>query len=372
MMSYEDEAAMQPRELKKLVDPHMAYLCAAVEIGVLKAFIDWKVFDHIPDNGSISSERLAERIGGEQELLDRTVPLLTAQGILEAPKPDHVAHTERSRSYKTGELGAGTVTHLHNCFIRSMAHFPAYLALHGFGSPKSAQVTPFGMATGHPNGSLYDIIGADDQLSKEFDSYFGRLSKVFPMHGVYDLSWMQKQADVTTKEGRPLFVDIGGSNGHALRDILQDHPWLPAERCAVLDRPTTIEHTRAELDEGIKSIRLVAGNALETLPPPVQGALVYQLRRILNDFPDDDVRRFWKALREAAAPETRVFVVEELLQANCNASHAATQDVGMMLVGGKRRSAQMHGTLAAEAGFRLERTLPETHHDCSVLEFVVA
>ncbi|CAE7195505.1 hypothetical protein PTT_15810 [Pyrenophora teres f. teres 0-1] len=364
-------AAAQHLQLKKIMGPNMAYLCTALEIGVLKAFIDWKVFDHIPDDGSISSASLAEKIGGEQELLDRTLPLLTAQGILQAAEADHVAHTERSRTYKSDELGAGFITHMHNCFVRSMAQFPAYLALHGFSSPKDANTTPFGMATGNPNGNVYDIVAADAKLSKDFDSFVARTSKVFPMHGVYDLSWMQKQADTTSKEGRPLFVDIGGSNGHAVRDILQDHPWLPAERCAVLDRTSTIEHTRAELDEGIKSIRLVAGNALEMLPPPVQGALVYQFRRILNDFPDNDVRRFWKAVREAAAPDTRVCVVEELLQEKRNA-YAVAQDLSMMLVGGKRRSVQMHVALAAEAGFQLGRTFPDTHNDCSVLEFVVA
>ncbi|KAE8858943.1 hypothetical protein PTNB73_08423 [Pyrenophora teres f. teres] len=324
-------AAAQHLQLKKIMGPNMAYLCTALEIGVLKAFIDWKVFDHIPDDGSISSASLAEKIGGEQELLDRTLPLLTAQGILQAAEADHVAHTERSRTYKSDELGAGFITHMHNCFVRSMAQFPAYLALHGFSSPKDANTTPFGMATGNPNGNVYDIVAADAKLSKDFDSFVARTSKVFPMHGVYDLSWMQKQADTTSKEGRPL----------------------------------------AELDEGIKSIRFVAGNALEMLPPPVQGALVYQFRRILNDFPDNDVRRFWKAVREAAAPDTRVCVVEELLQEKRNA-YAVAQDLYMMLVGGKRRSVQMHVALAAEAGFQLGRTFPDTHNDCSVLEFVVA
>lgn len=362
-----DDTAAQ---LKKLLDPNMAYLCTALDMGVVKAFIDWKVFDHIPDDGSISSAKLAKKIGGEQELLDRTLPLLTAQGILEAPQVDHVAHTERSRSYRSGELGAGMLTHMHNCFVSAMVQFPSYLALHGFASPKNGNITPFGMAAGHPNDNVYEIIAADPKRSKEWDSFIGRTSKVFPMHNVYNFSWMQKQADISNNEGRPLFVDIGGNNGHAVRDILQAHPWLPAERCAVFDRAPTIEHTKAELDEGIRSIRLVAGNALETLTPPVQGALAYQFRRILNDLTDDDVRRCWKAVSKAAAPDTHVYVVEELLQENRNA-FAVTQDIALMLVGGKRRNAQMHAALAAEAGFRLERTFPDTHNDCSVLEFVV-
>ncbi|KAH8726363.1 hypothetical protein GQ44DRAFT_738836 [Phaeosphaeriaceae sp. PMI808] len=347
----EDSTALH-LQLKSAVGPNIGYLCTVMEIGVLKAFIDWKVFDHIPDEGQISASSLAEKIGGEKELLDRTLPLLTTLGILAAPETDHVAHTDRSRLYKSDQIGAGFLTHMHNLFVRSISHFPAYLALHGFSSPMNSKVTPFGLATG-------------------FDSFVGRTSKVFPMTGVYDLSWVKQLPGATSKEGRPLFVDIGGSNGHALRDILQDHPWLCAERCAVFDRAPTIEATRANLDDKIKSIRLVAGSVLDTVPPPAQGSLIYQFRRILNDFADDDVRRCWKTLRTVAAPDTRVNVVEELLQANRN-TYAIAQDLSFMMVGGKRRNAQMHAELAAEAGFKLNRTFPDTYNDCSVLEFVLA
>ncbi|KAF1846065.1 S-adenosyl-L-methionine-dependent methyltransferase [Cucurbitaria berberidis CBS 394.84] len=331
-----EHAVAQHLQLKNAVGPNVAYLCTAMEIGVIKAFIDWKVFDHIPDEGQISSSSLADMIGGEQELLDL--------GPDRGGFPD--AHAQ-------------SLHPLHGSF-------PAYLALHGFSSPKHAQVTPFGMATEHPNENVYEIIAGDPKLSKEFDSFIGRASKVFPMNGVYDLSWMQKQAAAT--RDRPLFVDIGGSNGHALRDILKDHPWLSAERCAVFDRAPTIEHTRANLDDSITSIQLVAGSVLDVLPSPVQGALIYQLHRVLNDFPDDDVRRCWKSLRTAAAPDTRVNVVEELLQANRNVA----QDISLMLVGGKRRNAQMHAALAGEAGFKLNRIFPDTYNDCSVLEFLLA
>ncbi|KAF1828571.1 S-adenosyl-L-methionine-dependent methyltransferase [Decorospora gaudefroyi] len=371
MATQGDGSAAKHLQLKKAVGPNMAYLCTAMEIGVLKAFIDWKVFDHIPDHSQISSAGLAEKVGGQQELLDRTLPLLVATEILTAPEPGCVAHTDRSRLYKSGQLGAGFLTHMHNLFIGSIAHFPAFLAAHGFSSPKDALVTPFGLAAGHPNQNVYDIIAADAKLSKDFDSFVGRASKVFPMRGVYDLSWMLERTDTTSKFGRPLFVDIGGSNGHALWDILQDHPWLPAERCVVFDRAPTIKETRANLDEGIKSIQLVAGSVLDTFPPSIQGAMMFQLRRILNDFPDDDVRKCWKSIREAAASDTRVNVVEELLQANRSA-YAVAQDLSLMLIGGKRRNAQMHADLAAEAGFELSRTFPDTYNDCSVLEFVLA
>ena len=110
------------------------------------------------------------------------------------------------------------------------------------------------MATEHLNSNVYDIVAADPKLSKDFESFVARTLKVFPMHGVYDFTFMQKQADTTSTESRPLLVGIGGSKGHAVRDILHDHPWLPHERCAVFDRAPRIKHIRTELDEGIELI----------------------------------------------------------------------------------------------------------------------
>lgn len=368
-----DDEAAKHLQLKKAIGPNIDYLTTVVEVGVLKAFIDFKIFDCIPDTGAISPSELATKVGGQKELLDRTLPLLVAASILQNPQDDMVAHTERSRSYRSGELGAGFLVHMHNFFVRSMAIFPEFLAQHGFRSPTDAQVTPFGLATGNPNKNAYEIVGGDVKLSKDFDDFVGRTSKVFPMTGVYDLQWMQDipEVNVTSRTGRPLFVDIGGSNGHAVRDIVNDHPWLLAERCAVLDRAPTIENTRASADDSIKGIQLVAGSVLEAIPRQVQGALSYQLRRILNDFADDNVRQCWKVLKEAAAPDTRVYVVEELLQANRNA-YGIAQDLSMMLIGGKRRNSQMHAELALGAGFKLARRFPDTYNDCSVLEFVLA
>lgn len=142
MTIHQEGAEAQHLQLKNAVGLDVAYLCSAMEIGVLKAFIDWKVFDHIPDEGQISSSSLADKIGGEQELLDRTLPLLVAAGILAASETGHITHTDRSRLYKSGQIRAGFVTHMHNLFTRSMAQFPAYLAQHGFGSPQGCPDNP--------------------------------------------------------------------------------------------------------------------------------------------------------------------------------------------------------------------------------------
>lgn len=373
-MAANDTVPAQNVTLGKTLAPAMGYLSTAVEIGVLKAFVDWKVFDHIPESGEISVSELAEKIGGQQELLDRFIPLLIATGHLEAPAIGRVAHTEKSLLYRSDQITSSFLTHIHNIVVGPMAQLPKYLATYGFASPKHASQIPFGFSNGRPDQSEYEILAADPKLNKEFNHFISRVGKVYAMNGVYDFSWMKEQLGNSSPpldQTRPLLVDVGGSNGLALRDILRDHPWLPVERCAIFDRPSTIAETRASLDPEIKSIKLVEGDAFSSFPAPVHGAFVYQLRRILNDFPDEDVLRCWKAVREASKPDTIVYVVEELLQPRSNA-YAVAQDISLMLVGGKRRDVGMHAILAGKAGFKLNRVFPEQRDDCSVLEFIVA
>lgn len=357
-------------QLRQSLGPAVGYITAIVEIGILKTFIDYKVFDLIPDSGSISLSELAHKTGSEYEILERLTAYLVAAEFLTSPFPDHVAHTEKSLSYRTDKIHAGFLVHVFNMLFRPMAHLPAYLEKHGFASPKHADITPFGLAWGHPNKDVYGILEAEPALANVFNSIVGRSGALYPMKGVYDFSWIRQQVGSLDRE-RPIFVDIGGSSGLALRDVLSDNPFIPAERCAVFDLPKAIDNAGSNLDSTLKTVQLVPGSIFDPLPPAVRGSLVYQFRRILNDFPDEDVLRSWETVRAASASDTRVYVVEELMQANRTTFQIA-QDVTFMLVGGKRRTVDMHAKLANAAGFRLNAQFSDVGNECAVLEFVLA
>jgi hypothetical protein len=109
-------------------------------------------------------------------------------------------------------------------------------------------------------------------------------------------------------------------------------------------------------------------------PESVRGALVYQFRRVLNDFPDKDVVKALKTVRAAAAPDSRVLIVEEMLNPKRIALNVGI-DIALMMAAGKRRNAAMFSTLAEGAGFRLNGEFLNVNSefdDFGVLEFVVA
>ncbi|KAH6844671.1 S-adenosyl-L-methionine-dependent methyltransferase [Chaetomium sp. MPI-CAGE-AT-0009] len=356
--------------------PVVSHFATMVEMGVLKTFVDYKIFDAIPDDGDISLTELGQKVGADPELLQRFANYLIIAAFLDSPAAGRVAHTDKSRSYKSTEFSAVSLSYLFDMLFCAIAQLPSYFAQHGLASPRSATVTPFGMATNHPNLSMYEILEKDPKLGQSFDAVFSHMGGMIPMKGVHDLSWMQQEPGALDGT-RPLFVDIGGNSGTALRCVLRDNAFIPADRCAIFDLPRAIEaaeENRAqaaaeEEGERLSRIQLVSGSACEPLPAPVRGALVYQFRRVFNDFADADVASAWRAVADAAAPDTRVYVIEKLLEPGKPSEYAAAQDLFMMVHGGKRRSAAMHAELAAAVGFRLHKESEDTFNDFGVLEF---
>ncbi|KAK0383744.1 hypothetical protein NLU13_9655 [Sarocladium strictum] len=345
------------------------YAYAIGEFALIKVFIDYKVFDTIPDEGDISVSELALKVGGEQEILDRFVLQLTMAEVLKSPGPGRVAHTPKSKLYKSNTLEAGLICHCFNMLLRPLAQLPTFFKQHGLASPKNSKVTPFGMALGHPDWDVYQILDNDPALYNQFNGVLKGLGTMYSLKGVYDFGWLQDNLGET----QPAIVDIGGSSGLALKDILAHNPFIPADRCVLYDLPPVVENTRNTCDDSLKSIQFVGGSIFEPFPESLRGAAVYQFRRILNDFTDDDVLRALKSAREAAAPDTRILIIEEMLNPGRHALNVG-MDVFLMLVGGKKRNAAMFSDLAVRAGLRLNaeyRDVSSEFDDYTVLEFVV-
>ena len=79
---------------------------------------------------------------------------------------------------------------------------------------------------------------------------------------MYDLSWVIKQGGVLEKEKseRPIWVDIGGSNGSVIKTFREKSPGLKGEWCVVQDLPEVVEAAEeaAVGDEKLKGVKWVA------------------------------------------------------------------------------------------------------------------
>ncbi|KAM0124284.1 hypothetical protein ACHAO1_011092 [Botrytis cinerea] len=345
------------------------YAFAIGEFTLIKVLIDYKVFDAIPEEGDISIAELAIKVGGEQEILDRFIFQLINAEVLAGPATGRVAHTYKSKKYISTTIEAGLVCHVFNMLLRPLAQLPTYFKQHGFASPKSSKVTPFGMALNHPDWDVYQILDDEPSLYNQFNGVLKSLGSMYSLQGTYDFSWMEPKL---TGE-RLAVIDIGGSSALGIKDILDHNTFIPAQRCALLDLPQVVETTKNTCHESLKSIQFVPGSVFDPFPKHLHGACVYQLRRILNDFTDEDVLRALRNVRAAAALDSRILIIEEMMTGERNLLTAG-MDVFLMMVGGKKRNTAMFSDLAVRAGLRLtgeSKQVSAAFDDYSVLEFSV-
>jgi len=93
-----------------------------------------------------------------------------------------------------------------------------------------------------------------------------------PASGIYDFSWLVDKVKTTAVE-RPVFVDVGGGQGHALLSIQEEFPELPIDRFVLEDLPETIEAVKRADIPRLKEVAKVPINF--HAEQPIKGELSY-------------------------------------------------------------------------------------------------
>ncbi len=145
-------------------------------------------------------------------------------------------------------------------------------------------------------------------------------------------------------------VDVGGGNGDLLMAVLER---FPAARGVLYDKPKVVARARAEQRDRSPYVRcdFVAGDFFTSVPA---GGDVYLLRRILHDWDDDSAVKILRTCRSALVAKSRVLLVEAVLNRQMAGNWL---DVGMMIFGGKERTADDYERLLRSAELRLQRVL---------------
>lgn len=253
--------------------PIHGYFYSMVELGVLKTFIDHHIFEAIPSEGSISVSELSDKVHGEYSLLKRFSNFLVAAKVLQAPSPDHLAHTPLSAMFQDYRATM-FYSHFFEYFLVSAARWPSFFAENGLAEPASASRNPFGLAAGAPDKSLYEILETTPDKAEAFNRTMAISLDAMPITGMYDFGWVAEYAFAHSTAGqggrcsgsRPLIVDVAGGMGQALKAILQENRMIPAQRCVLQDRPAVIEKAVEEGDSALEKVEKVGVSFLEEQP----------------------------------------------------------------------------------------------------------
>jgi hypothetical protein len=150
-------------------------------------------------------------------------------------------------------------------------------------------------------------------------------------------------------------VDIGGGAGHLIQAILLRRPQAEG---VLFDLPSVIESAR------VRKVARLAYHAGNFFKDDLPVADVYLMMQVLHDWSDEECVSILRNMRRAMPEESRLLVIEMLLNKSAEASSIKDRSVKMLdieilaLFGGRERTVSEFEALFGKAGLRLVQVTP--------------
>ena len=314
----------------------------------------------------------AQSVARLTEMADYIVPF-TLRAVCELRIADALADGPRP----VAELARTTGTHERSLLkaMRALAGRGVFTEIR----PEVFALTELGqpLRSDHPRSlrDAYPLLPADVEAWARFPHSLRTGDAAFDhAHGQSYWEYLEQHPDesarfdasqraVTRREVRTLLpayewgafgtvADIGGGNGAFLAALLRDHP---AMRGVLFDQPHVVAGAAAVLAEhGVTDRCHVAGGSFFAAVP--SGADAYVLKRALYDVPDDDVPRILRVVRAAMRPDSRLLVIEPVMEPGDEFSWGKLYDLLLLTMrGGGSRPLPLLEEQFADAGLELVR-----------------
>ncbi len=289
------------------------------------------------EEGPLSAVQLAEKSSSHPESLKRLLHLLSSHGIFEEISEGVFINTEASRL-----LIASHPNSLH-----SLAIFYGEDIHRSFdnllGSVQTGTTT-FELAFNQPVFSYFRSHPVNAALFQDAMKEKSR-AVALSVLSAYDFSRFSQ------------IYDIGGGVGQFLSAILTKSPHATG---VLFELPEVIEKVKP-----MDRCSLTTGDFFTSVPT---GGDVYLLKSILHDWDDAKAKEILRRCYEAMGPESKLLIIEVVLQPKSLSLFANAMDLLMLAVtGGKERTAASFTRLLQESGFELEAIYPTTT-EFSILE----
>ena len=306
-------------------------LNAAIRSGLIDALGDEPIaLDVLSAKCSIAAERL-----------ERLVRFLAAEGVVTLLPDGRVAHTSRSRRLPS---------------VRSALACSAMGFEAGIGLDEALRrgITSYEQRFGKP---VFEHLGEHPEIAVVFASFMAYLTTL-----VEDFVFTHHDF-----EPFEVAVDVGGSHGGLLLNLLARHP---AARGIVFDLPEVAELVMDQISSAEHGDRVdvVGGDFFESLP----SADLYLLKMILHDWDDEECLAILRCIRAVIAPGGRISVIEHVMPETPRPHPANAMDIAMLVwATGRERKLSEFSSLFDSSGFRFDR-VTENPLGQSVIEAIAA
>ena len=276
-----------------------------------------------------------------------------ASSFINQTGPMAYAHTPTSQAYASS---SGLFFQMmYDEFMVPMARFHTYLDSHGGPiEPTTVTHNPYTWAHDMEGKPFWEVMMSFPDRMSVFNASMATQDRVLDFMDIYD--FRQLVSTNSSDSNKPVFVDVGGGYGQAIKSILAAYPGeFKAEQMTLQDLPHVIADVKKanELPQGVQI--MIHDFFAEQ---PIKGARAYFIRRCLHDWPDNSAVKILARLAEACDLEhSRVLIGEIVVPAKCGPAEAAAawMDMCMMEMGGKERTERNWREVLKEAGLEIEQ-----------------
>ncbi|KAL3459997.1 S-adenosyl-L-methionine-dependent methyltransferase [Aspergillus heterothallicus] len=329
-------------------------------LGSVRALLEMGLFEELPLDGSpATTQHLADKLGVDESLLARLMRNTALYGPFEETGPDTYRHTPFSLVYLSPEV--------RGMFRFAMDdHMPAHLKLHeflrqnGWKEPRSISNNPYTYAHATNGNSMFQNLSTKPKRMEAFNN--GMTLQAMTSIWMIDLfPFREVLGSLHTDSRTVLAVDIGGGKGKAISRI-RSLAGEPSGRFILQDQ----NHVIASLDKASPYLQGIEPMAHDFFTEqPVQGALVYLIRRCLHNWPEESVINILgKTKRAMKVNHSRLLIEEIIVPVRDSGIEEGWMDLIMMSLGAKQRTLKEWRTVLEKAGLELTRVyhLPGDPH----------
>lgn len=292
------------------------------------------IADRIESSGK-SVESLAQECGVKPGPLRRVLRLLASWGVFREDDPGFFRHTDLSE----------TLLVEHPDSMRGWAYMtggPIFAAFGGLMHSLRTGAPAFPLVHGT---SPYNYFATHPKDRAAFAEAMGDWNRQLTK------SLLQSR----DFSGARMVVDVGGSYGYLLTDLLATHPQA---RAVLFDLPDIAAGARKRIRElGLQErCEVIGGDFFHSIP---DGGDVYVMSWILHNWGDDDCVRILRNCRRALTASGRLLTIDHVIQAGNEHDFGRTSDLAMLVAfGGQERTEHEFRDLLLAGGFRLKSVTP--------------
>lgn len=320
-------------------------IATTMETAVIRTLLSMNILQAIPPTGSISLERLATATATQASLLERLLRVVTRTRFL-VREDGAYRHTSTSLAYTNGLLGQ-LFAPCYDEGIRALVRLPEYYSEKDREEARNAMYSPFTWNEGQEGKTTFEILSTMPARTAGIHTLAMNVDHLRPYTGFFDYAKL-----VSTDSQRPVFVDVGGGNGHVIKQLLEAFPHIRPEQCVLQDRAETIELARTTglLPAGVQLVE----HDYRTRQP-IANAKAYHLRAVAYNLGDDEFVQLLSQIVPAMGPDSKVLIAENILADDGGGSVFSTvSDMIMLCIGGKERSEKDFRKVLDKAGLKMD------------------